>query len=161
MENLPRWIFASIADHFKTIADTNNIPFFVEGVDEQEPEDTQQSHVELRSTGPDMKEVSKDFYTVEVVINFMVTSLMDMTGNAYEIFDWCGILAKEMQNPIPIYKYGNGVDDDDSLIGCLRVKKNSKDSVKVWHFGQIHKTDRVRQSEIDAAYEMDIKSDEL
>lgn len=162
MENLPRWIFASVAWHFKTIADSNSMPFFIEGVDEHESEDTEQDHVELRVTGPQIKEVSKDYYTVDVVVNFLVTNLMSMSGsNAYQIIDWCGILAKEMNKPIPIYKYGTGTDDDDSLIKCMQVRKDKLDSVKIFHFGQIDKTYRIRQSEIDANYKMDVKSSEV
>ena len=157
MKNLPRWIFSSVVWHFKTIADDNNIPYFVEGIDERDPNSMNQSHVEIRVTGPEIKEISNEYYNVEVVINFLLTSLMDMTGSrAYEIINWCGILSDEMNSPIPIYKYGDGAEDDDSLINCLRIRKNKSDSVKIYHFGQVSKTDRVRQSEIDAVYDMDV-----
>lgn len=162
MENLPRWIFTSVAWHFKEIADDNNIPLFIEGIDERESEDSEQDHVELRLTGPIIKEVSKDYYTFDTVVNFLVTNLMSMSGdNAYKIIDWCGILAYEMNKPLPIYKYGSGPDDDDSLIKCMQVKKNKSSSVKIFHFGQIDKTSRIRQSEIDASYEMDVKLNEV
>jgi hypothetical protein len=159
MNNLPRWIFASVASHFKTIADNNNIPYFVEGIDEREPDNMRQSRVEIRVTGPKIKEVSKDYYRIEVTINFLLTYLMQMTGSdAYEIMNWCGIFSNEMLEPIPVYRYGSGAEDDDSLVGCLRIKKNRTDSVKTFHFGQVHKTDRVRQSELDAVYEMDVEN---
>jgi hypothetical protein len=162
MKNLPRWVFSSLASHFKTIADNNSIPFFVEGIDERESEDMRQSHVEFRITGPMVKEVSKEYYTVEVVVNALFTSLMELTGvNAYQIVNWCGVFAEEMHKPLPIYKYGDGPDDDGSLVGCLRVKKDAKDAVRVWHFGQISTVDRVRQSEVDATYEMDVTSEDF
>lgn len=162
MENLPRWIFSSVASHFETIADDNNIPLFIEGIDEHESEDSEQDHIELRLTGPIIKEVSKNYYTIDTNVNFLVTNLMSMSsGNAYKIIDWCGLIAYEMNKPIPIYKYGSGSGDDSSLIKCMQIKKNRSDSVKIFHFGQVDKTYRVRQSEIDANYKMDIKASEI
>lgn len=153
MKKLPRWIFSSIVKHFETIANDNDIPYFVEGVDERDSI-MQQDHVEIRVTGPNIKEYPGNYYHVEVVVNFLFTSYMDMSGNAYTLFDWCGILADEMNAPIPIYKYGDG----GALIDCLRVKKNKADSVKIYHFGQMSTTDRFRQSEIDALYEMYVEN---
>lgn len=162
MEHLPRWIFASIAYYFKSIADANSIPYFVEGVDEREPQDMRQSHAEMRVTGPDIKEISNGYYQVNVIVNILLTSLMEMSGvNAYQIINWSGIFAKNMQEPVPIYKYGDGPEDDQSLIGCLRVRDGKFDSVKIWHFGQVSRTDRVRQSEVDVLYEMEVKSENL
>lgn len=157
MNNLPRWIFSSLVYHFKTIADDNSIQYFVEGVDEREPDDMTQDHIEIRITGPEIKEISKDYYSVNVTVNFLLTVMMEMTGSAYKIVNWAGILANEMLEPIPVYKYGSGVDDDGSLVDCLRIKRNRTDSVKIFHYGQVSRTDRVRQSEVDAAYEMDFR----
>jgi hypothetical protein len=155
MKNLPRWIFASLAKHFETVAATNSIPYFVEGVDERDEDNMQGSHVELRVTGPSIKEVANGQYHVEAVLNILVTSNMDMKGSAYEIVQWCGIFQDEMLEPLPIYKLGDGVDDDQSLIGCLRAKGDKRAAVRVFHFGQVHTTDRIRQSEVDGVYEMD------
>ena len=161
MKNLPRWLFSSIAYHFEGIAAANNIPYFVEGIDERDDDNMQLSHVELRVTGPQTKEIAKGYYHVQIVINFMFTSLMDMAGSAYELVQWCGILQDAMLEPIPIYKYGDGADDTQELIGCLRVKDGKYDAVKLYHFGQMSRTDRIRQSEIDGIYEMDIDESKL
>jgi len=155
MKNLSRWVFASIAYYFKTIADDLNLPYFVEGVDEREPDDMLQNHCEMRVTGPFTKEMSRGYYHIEININVLLTNLMEMTGeNAYSIIDWCGAFQESMLDPIPVYKYGTGPQDTGQWIGCLRVKNNTQ--VNVFHFGQVNKTDRIRQSELDAVFEMDI-----
>ena len=155
MKNLPRWIFASLAKHFEVVSATNNIPYFVEGVDERDKDNMQGSHSELRVTGPFIKEIANGQYHVEAVLNILVTFNMDMKGSAYEIVQWCGIFQDEMLAPLPVYKLGDGPDDDQSLVGCLRAKGGSRDAVRVFHFVQVHITDRIRQSEVDGIFEMD------
>jgi hypothetical protein len=161
MKNLPRWLFSSIACHFEPIAATNNIPYFVEGIDERDDSNMQISHSELRVTGPQTKEVAKGQYHVEVTINFLLTHYMDMVGSAYELIQWCGIFQDAMLEPIPIYKYGDDPDDTGYLIGCLRLKDGRYDAAKVYHFGQMSTTDRVRQSEVDAIFEFDVTNEIL
>jgi hypothetical protein len=156
MKNLPRWIFASVASHFETISLANSIPYFVESANERSDESMEVSHAEIRMTGPYIKEVSRDQFHVETVINVLLTSIMDISGNAYEIIQWAGIFQSAMLDPIPVYKLGNGADDTGHLIGCLRNKKSRYDMVKVYHFGQSDITDRVSQSEVDAIYEFDV-----
>lgn len=158
-ENLARWIFASIAFHFKSVASGLNLPYFVEGVDERDESTMRVDHAELRVTGPFIKEISKGYYTVDVGVNFLLTQRMAIAGaDAYAIVRWCGEFQHTMLEPVPIYKYGPdtlGVDDG-SLIGCLVVKKGPNEAVRVFHFGQISKEDRIRQSEVDALYGMEL-----
>lgn len=156
-ENLARWIFASVAEYFNTIATGLSLPFFVEGVDERSDETMRVNHVELRITGPLVKELSNNYYRVEVDINLLLTYQMELAGaDAYAIVRGCGTFQAAMLNPIPIYKYGPDSGDDDSLIGCLVVKDASANNVNIWHFGQIGKDDRLRQSEVDASFVMNL-----
>ena len=156
-ENLARWIFASIAKHFQPVAAGLSLPYFVEGVDERDEDNMRVDHVELRLTGPFIKEVSKGYYNVEVWVNFLFTKQMAVAGaDAYDIIQWTGTFQNEMLNPIPIYKYGSGAQDDGSLIGCLDIKRTPNEAARIYHFGQVSREDRVRQSEVDALYYMDL-----
>jgi hypothetical protein len=65
-----------------------------------------------------------------------------------------GEFEQAMSERIPVYKFGTGVDDDDSLLGCLTIRKSKSESVKLFHFGQINQTDRIRQSVIDGRFEL-------
>jgi len=157
MKNLPRWLFASLAKHFKAIADTNSIPFFVEGLYEREPEYMETSHVEFRLTGPNTKELSKGYYHVSVVANFLITSLMEVETDAYTMVQWGGIFQEALLDSIPIYKLGTGADDTGLLLGCLKIKK----AASLYHFGQVSRVDRVRQSELDSVLEMELTESQL
>jgi hypothetical protein len=155
-KNLARWIFQSIAVHFESTASGLSLPFYVEGVDEIDDDVMRADHVELRVTGPQVKEVSNGYFTVDVMINFLFTKLMSATSaDGYDIIQWTGEFANVMLDPVPIYKYGSGVDDDSTLVGCLEVKKGNNEKVRVFHFGRLDKDTRVRQSVCDALYGMD------
>jgi len=158
-ENLARWIFASIAKHFEPVASGLTLPYFVDGVDERDETTMRVSHAELRVTGPFVKEISNGYHSVDVGINILLTQQMDIAGaDSYSIVRWAGQFQNTMLAPIPIYKYGTGAGDDDSLVGCIVVKKGKNEAVRVYHFGQISKDDRIKQSEVDALYGMDLTS---
>jgi hypothetical protein len=158
-ENLARWIFISVAKHFEPVASGLSLPYLVEGITERTEDEIWEDHVEMRMTGPFIKEQSRDFYTVEVAINFLFTALMDMDGaDAYRHLKWLGEFQKEMLEPIPIYRFGVEVADDQTLIDCLRVKKNAADAVRSYLFGQISKDVRITQAELDAMYELTLSS---
>jgi len=158
-ENLARWIFTSVAFHFKSVASGLALPYFVDGVHERDEDTQREDHVECRVTGPFIKEHSKGWYTADVGINFFFTKQMAIAGaDAYDIVRWSGAFQTVMLEPVPLYKYGPSVGDDDSFIGCLRVKKDRNEAVRIYHFGQISKEDRLKQSEVDALYGMDLTS---
>ena len=156
-QNLARWLFQSIVVHFQSTASGLSLPYYIEGVDEISDDNMRADHVELRVTGPNYKEVSNGFYTVDIVINFLFTKQMDISGaDAFDIVRWTGEFANVMLEPVPIYKIGTGVDDDpNELVGCIQVKKGRNEAVRIYHFGQIDKETRIRQSEVDAVYGMD------
>lgn len=158
-ENLARWIFQSIAKHFVATANGISLPYFVEGIDERSEDDMRVSHVELRVTGPEVKELSNGYYHIKVVINFLFTKEMEMSGaDAFDLIQWTGVFAQAMMAPIPIYKKGTGDDDDGSLVGCLRTGKGKNEMVRIFHFGQIKPDTRVRISEVDAVFSMDLSN---
>jgi hypothetical protein len=119
----------------------------------------QANHVELRVSGPELKEVSNGYYNVKVIVNFLFTKNMDeVSADAFDLIQWTGVFANEMLQPIPIYKKGDGLEDDGTLIGCLQVHKGRNEAVRVFHFGQLDKDTRIRQSEMDALYGMNFQS---
>jgi hypothetical protein len=155
-DNLVRWVFQSIAKHFQPIAVSLSLPYFVEGIDERSVETMQTNHVELRVSGPSIKEPSNGYYNVRAWINFLFTKNMDMRGNAFDLDQWCGTFQDVMLAPVPIYKLGDGPDDTGQFVGCLRLRKNDTTRANVFHFGQIDKDTRVRQSIVDGEFEMDL-----
>lgn len=156
-QNWARWIIASIAVYFKTVIDTLSIPLLCDGLDEREHANMHHSHAELRISGPFVKELSKDYWRIHIDINILLTYLMKSTeDNVYDLQTWCGVIQESMDGPINIYKYGGEAGDDASYIGCLRSRMGKFEANRVFHFGQISKVDRVRQSMIDGRYMMEL-----
>jgi hypothetical protein len=154
-QNLARWIYQSVVKHFESTANGISLPYFVEGVHERTEANMRADHVEIRVTGPELKELSKGYYDVKVIINVLFTKNMTIRGaDAFDIIQWTGVFSDVMLDPIQIYKAGTGAGDDGSLIGCLRVDKDRNAAVRVYHFGQLDKDTRIRQSEVDAEYGM-------
>jgi hypothetical protein len=146
---------SSIAVYFKTVADALSLTYFVEGVDERESDTMRVEHVELRVNGPFIREVSRNYWRVHIDVNILLMDYMDMsTENAYDINQWGGEFLAAMMEPIPIYRLGTGLNDDDSLVGCLTQRTGFAEPARLIHFGQISKEDRIRQAAVDGRFEM-------
>lgn len=152
----PRWIFASTADYFKQTAAEIELPILIEGIDEREAEKMRANdHVEFRINGPAVTELSCGYFRLDVDVNLLLTSMMGgQTRNAYDIVRHAGVFLQPAGGPIPVLKYGEGPDDDQSLLGCLTLRSGKRDAVRVIHFGQISRDDRIRQSAVDARYHL-------
>ncbi|MHC4371443.1 MAG: hypothetical protein ACYSW8_27835 [Planctomycetota bacterium] len=152
--NLPRWVFSSLAEHFRVLAATVPIRFFVEGVDEEEALDFQQDSMLFRMDGPIAYQSSggEEWYKIEIQV--LLTDLVATTlDNAYDIYSWAGIVQGDMLNSsIPIYRYGSGVEDDDSLIGCLEPDTSVENNVRVASYGMIDKDWRVKQVSVNGKF---------
>lgn len=144
---------ASIADYFKTAVQAIPLPLLVEGVDERMGDKEHYDHAELRINGPSIVELSRGYFRVVVGVNVLLTELMDRT-NVYDLQDWCGAFEVAMDGPINLYHYGpdTGGIDDGGWFECLIPQRSKFDPNRVFHFGQISKTDRVRQSMVDGAF---------
>ena len=154
-ENLARWVVASISVYVKNIADGLNLPLLVEGVDERDPDTMREDHAELRFSGPFVREVSHGCWRTWTDINILVTDRMMMSQeDAYGIVRWGAKFQQAMTSRIPVYKYGPDAVDDGTLIDCLTHRKGRVESVRLIHFGQISREDRIRQAVVDGRYEM-------
>ncbi len=153
--NWARWIFASIAKNLNTVADDNGIEAIVEGVDDETDGFTQETdRVEIRINGPFTKEMSGE-YRVQMDINVLLTSRFDgKQKNRHLLLTNAGLFHEAMDQPLKVYKYGSAVGDDDSYLGCLTPRSGKNDTIRVIHFGKVDPTDKIRQSAIDARYEM-------
>ena len=152
-----RWIVSSIIEHFSsTVMAPQNIPFITEGIDERD--DTfmsEEDRAELRINGPFSRELSARYWRIWVDINILVTSYLGgQEKDAYTLERNLGLIAEFTDTSIPIKRHGLGVGDDGTTLGCLRPRNGKRDSVRTINFGQMSKTDRLRQSQIDARYAM-------
>ncbi len=158
--NWPRWVQASLAKYLKDVADTNGYASLVEELEERTTdfiESTQR--LEIRMNGPFTRQLSANFYLMDVDVNVLIFSHMDGTmDNVYGGIDMAGIMAQAISDPIPVFKYGNGIGDDQSQIGCLTLRDGPREGVKVLHFGEIDRVSRLRQMGVDASLKLEISS---
>lgn len=157
--NWPRWIFASLATYLKQVATDNALPALVEGLDERSAQFMEATdRAEIRITGPFIRELSHNYWELQVDANVLLSSRFDGPDrkNRYTFAQLAGAFQAAMDSAIAVYKYGNQPGDDDSLVGCLSPLSGRRDAVRVFHFGQVNPTDGLRQSMIDAKYVMEI-----
>jgi len=151
-QELPRWVFASVSKHFNAIA-TVAFPMFVEG----QPRDTKDldQFFELRMDGPWFTELSKNYWRIYFEVNILVSTTINET-NFHRIHSNVGVVAAKFTE-IQVFKYGTGVNDDDSLFGCFKLLQDSRNReiLKIFHFGQIDDTTKLTQASIEGHYELD------
>ena len=149
-QNLARWIYASTSKYFNTIALANDLHFFVEGTNRETNE--QQKYIEFRLDGPSITELSKNYYRLDVEINILWSFNQDDEDfHAPERLK--GILMDAMQN-ICIYKFGDGPNDDDSLVNTLQLKQDQRVVTRVSNFGQVRKDARLMQGTVEGSFNM-------
>jgi hypothetical protein len=157
-ENWARWIHASVAKYLKTVATNASIVSLCEGLEDRHPDfQNEKERAEIRVSGPFTHELGDGDYHVQVFVNVLVSSMMGgAKDNVFQLNTNLGKFHAAMDAIIPLYKLGpdtgpSGVDDGTQF-GCLRTKTGRNDSIRVMHFGQIDKTNRLRQAIVDAAY---------
>ncbi len=152
--NLPRWCFSSMAEHFRVVAATVPIDYFVEGVDEETALDFQRDSSLFRMDGPIAFQGSSGVEWYRLEIQILLTDLVATTNdNAYDVYSWAGVFQGEMLNsPLPIYRYGSGVEDDQTLIGCLEPDNKAKSNIRVASYGMVDKDYRVKQVSVNGKF---------
>lgn len=150
-----RWIHASVGKYLKQVATANSIPVLIEGIDDRSEAFMEAlDRVEVRVNGPFSQEISAGYHRINVDINVLLTSHMGgERKNAYELDVNLGIFQNAMDGAIAIYRLGTGLDDDpNALLMCLSPRPGKNDAIRVIDFGQIDKTDRIRQGVVDGRY---------
>lgn len=157
-----RWLISSVVDHFITkVATPLSLPLLVEGLDDRDSAFEQSpDRAELRYSGPFTQELSKRYWRIWFDVNILVTSNMDgaeknrytldiNTGKFHEFADTC----------IPIFRHGDiaqSVENDGTQLGILSPRSGKNDSVRSISFGQVNKVDRIKQTQVDARYFMNL-----
>jgi hypothetical protein len=145
-----------MAEYWRVKAVALGVNYFVEGVDEDEAGDFQSDSILYRMDGPILFQGSAatddEWYRVEMQL--LCTKLVTLTNdNAYEIYEWAGTIQAAMANEsLPIYRYGSGVEDDDSLIGCLQPDPNAKSNIRVASYGMLDANWRVKQVSVNGKF---------
>ncbi len=160
--NWARWVFASVATFLKQVAQSQQLPALIEGLDDRTTQFMEATdRCEIRITGPFTKELSHNYFQIEVLVNVLFLSRYEEQKNQYAIIQKIGAFHEAMDGSIAVYKYGKEPGDDEhSLVGCLSPIQGRNDAIRVMHFGQITPTDRIKQSMVDARYRMEISTNQ-
>jgi len=152
-KNLPKWIFASVCEHFKARKDGKHL--FIEG-DDRDTKDLA-SFLELRVDGPHSKIVSKGYYRFYVEINLLVSTVMNDVS-IHDFYNDIGIANMAFTRSIEVFKLGDPADtaNDESHIGCLVQVSGyrGRESVQTNNFGQIDVDTKIQQATVECHYEM-------
>jgi hypothetical protein len=158
--NWARWVFASVATYLKGIANSEHLPVLIEGLDDRTTAFMEATdRCEVRITGPFTKELSHNYFRIEVVVNVLFLSRYEEEKNQYALMQKIGVFHEAMDGAFAVYKYGNEPGDDEhALVGCLSPVQGRNDAIRVMHFGQVDPTNRIKQSMVDVRYVMEIST---
>jgi hypothetical protein len=153
-ENWPRWIFASVTKHFD--GNLNAYEIFYEG-QKRSAENFQTDLIEVRMDGPYYLQLSKTEYNAKIEINLLAQAAID-EKDFHKIHRMVGVVATGFAPGIQVFKYGNGVVDDDSLIGCLDLiqDRQNREFLVINHFGQLDPEKQIMQATVEGHYEIQL-----
>jgi len=153
-QNWPRWVKASVSQHFDDRR--QGLKMYIEG----QPRDTRKDKdfIELRMDGPQFTEVSKDYWRIYGEVNILVTSVMD-NEDYHRIDRNVGIVAAAFTT-IRLFKYGaDNPPDDQTQWACWDLLQDSgkRQRIDIFHFGQVDVKDEVMQASVEGHYEVFVK----
>ncbi len=151
--NWVRWIRASVNQHFHTIVQPSGLMLLFEGTDRRTED--QRDASELRLDGPKINEISKGYWRFDIVIDVLIKSALS-DQNIYTIERDQGNVLAAFTTSISVFKYGDGIDDDQTYLGCLVLCPDYGEAIIVTNFGQVQNEVRVRQSTVEATYRMEL-----
>lgn len=152
--NLSRWIWASCSKFFDDRK--GDLTIFFEGDDRDTAK--LKDFIEFRMDGPRSRTISHNYTRHDVFINILVQSTMD-SMDTHRFWRTVGLVQALFVPCIPVYKYGDGPDDDPSvMVGVLQIRNDgfNGEQLKVSAFGQVDPTVRVQQATIEANYRMNL-----
>lgn len=150
--NWPRWIFASASKYFSDLI-VPTCPLFIEGAS-RDPT-VQKDFIEFRLDGPYVNEASKNCFYIDCEINLLVHCYKN-DSDLHKIYRLCGAALAAFTPAFPVYKYGNGDADDQSILECMQLVRSNdqREAVRVSHFGQLDPSKKLMQSSVEGHYKM-------
>lgn len=144
IQSMPKWILASVASHFN--AGRGTYPMYLEG--QKRDTNSLQDWFELRMNGPDISEMSKNYFRFDILINTEIMSAYN-DRDMFRVIKFSGALAKLFTNKITIRKYGDEITDDRSVVvGCLQLNGD----IKIIHYGRVKPEVDMNVSQVEASY---------
>jgi hypothetical protein len=143
-----RWCKSSILQHFDNGKGDTEI--YVEGF--PRATDTLADYLELRVDGPYTRENANDQWRLYFEVNLLVVVKINPEADAFRINRLTGRVSGLFTTIIEVKKYGNGVGDDGSLIGCLSLVPRNGERIQTSHFGKIRPDTDILQASVEGHY---------
>lgn len=153
-QDWPRWIFASISNHFNTNKPAD-VEFFIEG--QVRKNMSAESVIELRIDGPYGTELSKDYWELYSEVSLLI-SCSKTDGDYHRIQRLCGKIAATFTT-IPVFKFGDGPNDAPTTqIGCLDLIQDlgKRERIQINHYGQIKTDTGIVQASVEGHYRIQL-----
>lgn len=153
MQNLPRWVHASIKKYFK--ANLSGVELRCEGEEERNPEAP--FFAELRIDGPTVYTAGTlGEYQGLVEVNILLTVQRNMKY-VHEFQDKIGLCLAVMENCIPVLRIGspNNPPDTGTSVGFLQ--RDNDNPIELNNFGQIDKAVQTQQGSVEAHYKIKLE----
>ena len=155
-KNWSRWIFASTSKHFydASVAADPDIKFYIEGQPITiKPDDTEA--FEYRQDGPNYTQQTRHEWYIYIEINILIQAAKN-DKDFHRMRRLAGIMEAAFAGMIPVYRYGDGPDDDQAQFGCLSLIQDvgKREKIQSSHFGQIDPNYNSEQATIEGHYEM-------
>lgn len=150
--NLTRWIFASVTKHFYD--NRGGYEMWIEG--QRRKSGTHANQVEVRMDGPDLTEVSKDYWRVFIEVNLLCSVLLD-DQSYHTIHQMVGDISSKFTN-IGVFRLGVGTDpeNDGTQLGCLELVQHpapSRGRLRIQHFGQVNPETPLIRATVEGHYQ--------
>jgi hypothetical protein len=160
--NWPRWIFATITGDIENrLAVTGKqvhitgLPFIPPDPDKVTRDDALDFY-EVRMDGPHFEERSKGYWRVYVEISILIQSQIDdESGDFHRFYRDIGYAQQALVEAFCVYRYGDGPEDDESQVGCLKLMRDfRRNRLEAKNFGQTGPQERLMQATVEGHYEM-------
>jgi|SRR6516164_3271025 hypothetical protein len=150
-----RWIWASVSKWFDDRK--QGTVLYLDGfdIDQVPPKDC----AELRMNGPFMINPSRNYWHMDIEINILLQITPD-NEDAHKLWRYAGIYINAMAGEIPVYKYGDGIQDDQSLLGCLRIRPEKGEEIVLANFGRVDPDIEQFRSGLSAFYRLEITTND-
>ncbi len=139
-QNWNRWIFASIYKHFDDRR--QGVALYLG------PYKEDKEWAELRIGGPYISEYTRGCFKLDVNIDIMISCFVD--DDVYRQQRVSGIFSSAF-TAICIYRYGDGDQDDSSLLGTLQIYNVP---INVINYGLVLPSNQFQRSTIDSDFSM-------
>lgn len=151
-QHVPRWIKASV-DKWMT-GNKGPYPLYIEGADRKTNE--LRSFFELRVDGPNRVQYTRCEFSFHIQVNIEITTAINEEDSHLQV-KMFGQALLMLPTCIPVYKYGDTTDDDQTYLGDLQRLDDAHDrGTDVHTFGQVDPSLQLIQGTVEANYRIQI-----